>query len=404
MERYDAVVVGGGPAGSMAARRLAEGGAKTLLLEKRSEFGQVVQCAEGISHQSLTLYFKADPRFIASTINSARFYAPDGRFFTIHKERVGYVLERKIFDRYVAQTAAEAGAELLIKANFTRLKRQNGLWRIFFIYGGKEEVVEARLVIGADGPGSSVGKQAGLKLDIGPEDYHYALEYFMVHPAVEDGRIDFFVGDWCCWKGYGWSFPKGGHYGNVGVGVAIPPKGVSPRQYLENFVSRYFKGAKMLGFTSSVVPVGGHRLRIYSDAIMVVGDAARLAEPISGGGIPAALVSGSVAGEVGAKALAEGDLSAKRLKEYHDRFWKIMNRGEYELAYEIRRAFLKMNDQDLIYLFERLSPLFDGKEIDEIDAFKWARYIFTRSPDLLLFAARKMGSAFVDYLKRTVGL
>ncbi|NPA80586.1 MAG: NAD(P)/FAD-dependent oxidoreductase [Thermotogae bacterium] len=404
MERYDAVVVGGGPAGSMAARRLAEGGAKVLLLEKRPEFGQVVQCAEGISHRSLTLYFEPEPRFIASVIDEARFYSPDGEHFTVRKEGVGYVLERKIFDRYVAQTAAEAGAELLTKAQFTHLNRRNGLWEVSFIHGGREERVEARLVIGADGPGSKVGRQAGLNLDIPPEDYHYALEYFLVHPAVEDGRIDFFVGDWCCWKGYGWSFPKGGHYGNVGVGVALLPEGKSPRDYLETFVSHYFKGAKVMGFTSSVVPVGGHRLQIYSDGIMVVGDAARLAEPISGGGIPAALISGSVAGEVGAEALKEGDLSARRLKEYHDRFWDIMNRREYELAYEVRRAFLRMDDEDLRYVFAKLKPLFDGRELDEIDAFKWARYIFTKAPDLLLFAARKAGPAFVDYLRRAVGL
>ena len=404
MERYDAVVVGGGPAGSMAARRLAEGGAKTLLLEKRPEFGQVVQCAEGISHQSLTLYFDADPRFIASVIDEARFYSPDGDFFTVRKERVGYVLERKIFDRYVAQTAAEAGAELLTKAHFTKLERKGEGWLVRFKYGGKEEVVEARLVIGADGPGSNVGRQAGLKLDLAPEDYHYAVEYFLVHPAVEDGRIDFFVGDWCCWKGYGWSFPKGGHYGNVGVGVAVLPEGESADLYLNRFVSHYFKGAKIMGKTSSVVPVGGHRMQIYGDGIMVVGDAARLAEPISGGGIPAALVSGSIAGEVGAKALKEGDLSANRLKEYHDRFWKVIDRREYELAYEIRRIFLKMNDDDLRYIFSKLKPLFDGVEIDEIDAFKWARYIFTKAPDLLLFAAKKAGPAFVDYLRRAVGL
>ncbi len=404
MERYEAVVVGGGPAGSMAARKLAENGIKVLLLERRGEFGQVVQCAEGISHQSLSLFFNPNPKFIASVIDEARFYSPDGDYFTVRKKGVGYVLERKIFDRYVAQTAAEAGAEMLTKANFTRLERKNGVWRVHFTYKGRPEVVETPLVIGADGPGSNVGKQAGLRLDIPEEDYHHALEYFLVHPAVEDGRIDFFVGDWCCWKGYGWSFPKGGHYGNVGIGVTLLPEGETPERYLQRFVEHYFKGARILGFTSSVVPVGGHRLEIYGDGVMVVGDAARLAEPISGGGIPAALVSGAVAGEVGAKALKEGNLSKSRLKEYHDRFWEIMNRREYELAYEVRRAFLRMDDEDLRFVFKKLKPLFDGKELDEIDAFKWAKYIFTQAPDLLLFAAKKMGPSFVDYLRRTVGI
>ncbi len=78
MEKFDAVVVGAGPGGSMAAWKLAEGGAKVLLLERKPEIGMVVQCAEGISHQSLTLFFEPDPRFIASRLNRARFYAPNG--------------------------------------------------------------------------------------------------------------------------------------------------------------------------------------------------------------------------------------------------------------------------------------------------------------------------------------
>ncbi len=402
MERYDAVVVGAGPAGSMAARRLAEGGARVLLLEKRAEIGMIVQCAEGISHQSLSLFFEPDRKFIASYINKARFYAPSGDFMEITKEGVGYVLERRIFDRFVAQGALEAGAEILTNATFNRLERKDGKWLVEFSYKGKKEVVESLLVIGADGPGSNVGRQAGLRLDMSPEDYHYVMEYFMVHPAIEDGRIDFFTGDEYCYKGYGWSFPKGGHYGNVGVGVALVPPDVGAEPYLRKLVDTYFKGGRIMGVIRSVVPVGGHRMEIYGDGVMVVGDAARLAEPISGGGIPAALLSGSIAGEVGAKAIREGNLSKERLKEYHDRFWKAINRREYELAYEVRRVFLKMDDGDIQYLFEQLKPLFHGKNLDTINATEIAKFIIKSAPGLLSFAAKKGGAAFVDYLKRAI--
>ncbi len=402
MEKYDAVVVGAGPAGSMAAKKLAEGGVKVLLLERKPEVGMVVQCAEGISHQSLTLFFEPDPRFIASRINKARFYAPNGDYIEIKKEGVGYVLERRIFDRFVAQKAAEAGAEILTNATFNKLERKGDKWLVHFSHKGKTEIVECRLVIGADGPGSNVGRQAGLKLDMDPEDYHYVMEYFMVHPAIEDGRIDFFTGDEYCYKGYGWSFPKGGHYGNVGVGVALVPPEIGAKPYLERFVNTYFKGGKILGVISSVVPVGGHKMEIYGDGVMVVGDAARLAEPISGGGIPAALLSGSIAGEVGANALKEGNLSKERLKEYHDRFWKAINRREYELAYEVRKVFLKMNDEDIQYIFEQLKPLFHGKDIDTINATEIAKFILKAAPTLLTFAAQKGGPQFVDYLKRAI--
>jgi len=74
------------------------------------------------------------------------------------------------------------------------LERKGENWLVHFSHKGKNEIVECRLVIGADGPGSNVGRQAGLKLDLDPEDYHYVMEYFMVHPAIEDGRADFFTG------------------------------------------------------------------------------------------------------------------------------------------------------------------------------------------------------------------
>ena len=106
--KYDVVVVGAGPAGSTAAYITAKAGLSTLLTEKRQEIGSPVRCAETISRVRLPKFITPDPKWIANVVHGARIVAPDGNsvdlfYHSNHKE--GLVLERKIFDRRLAETA-----------------------------------------------------------------------------------------------------------------------------------------------------------------------------------------------------------------------------------------------------------------------------------------------------------
>jgi digeranylgeranylglycerophospholipid reductase len=117
--KCDMVVVGAGPAGSMAAKVAAEKGLKVALLEKRQEIGDPVRCAEGVSKAGLKEMVSPDPSWISAEVKGARIYAPDGTGLVMSEDRsgseVGYVLERKIFDRALAMQAAMAGAEVMVK-------------------------------------------------------------------------------------------------------------------------------------------------------------------------------------------------------------------------------------------------------------------------------------------------
>ncbi len=398
--QYDLVVVGAGPGGSSAAREAARQGLRVLLLERQREVPHVVQCAEGISHASLVEGFSASVPGIATVIHRARFHFPSGTTFEVAYPKVGYILDRKIFDRYLAVQAVLQGAELRRGAIFQKAFHENGTIRVLFTEGHHLREVSTRLVIGADGPASTVGKSLGLPLDVEDKEIHKAHQYFVAHPHIEEDCVEFFIGETWAPGGYGWIFPKGPGYGNVGVGlIASDPR--DPKSFTERLLDQYLPGAQILGETASIIPTGGLHLPLVGDQIMVVGDAARLADPLTAGGIPAALISGSLAGRVAAKALREPTIQPQILEEYPRTFWKD-RRSDYIFMSHLRDFFLSLTDEDLDELGFHLKKVLDGVTLDTLDTVAVGRQILTRNPKLLTFLIKKGYRDLAKYLRETL--
>lgn len=392
---YTAVVVGAGPGGSTAARVLAQGGVDVLLLEKSKDVGKNFLCAEGISRQSLTAFVPPDPRYVATEIHEIRMVGPDGSDFTIRAPHAGYVLERVIFDRYLAEEAALAGADLRTGATFKEIRREGQTFRLWVLYEGAVREITADLVIGADGPASRVGRQLGLDIETGEKDVHYASQVLITHPSIRANRMEFFVSYELAPFGYGWVFPKRDGVGNVGLGV-LPPHRSQP--LLEAMLARYFPGARVVWRLNGAIPTGGYRMKFWGDGVMLVGDAARLADPVSDGGIPMAMFSGKMAAEAALEALEAGDLSEKRLKAYPDRFWGAFGR-DYQLALKIRDFFFTLSEEDLLHLHRILQKHLDGLLLTTLDPWEIFRIVIRSAPDLLGFVARRGQKAIVDLIQ-----
>ena len=384
-QRYDIVVVGAGPGGSTAARIAAEEGLNVLLLEKRQEIGTPIRCAEGTGTSVLQQYIDLEPAWIAQEINGGRIFSPNGTPVVLAVKGAGVVLERKLFDRRLAELAAKADAEILVKARVTGVsKSQNGkVDGVYFRNLGKDCIAKAEIVIAADGIESQVGRWAGIDTTHDLNDVDVCAQYLMSNIDLEEpDYCDFYVGGEKAPRGYAWVFPKGDRTANVGVGIGGTASGKNGKfaiDYLNEFVKQKFPKGSILSRVFGSVSVGGGLPDVVADGIMLVGDAAHHADPLSGGGIVNAMIGGRLAAEVAAEAIQKGDASKEFLKEYERRWDKEVGKTFKHLC-RIRDAVLKFSDETLDKCAETLSKIPRGK-LTALHVFKT---VLLNQPKLLL--------------------
>jgi len=246
-DKYDVVVIGAGPSGSVAARFAAENGASVLILERDREPGIPVRCAEGVSHKGIEPFIDIDKRWIASTIDEARLHAPNGKHVDMFQNGTGYVLERRIFDTELCNLACKHGATLITKADATGIIfEDNKIQGVKYTHIGEKKTVKCNIVIGADGVESRVGRWAGIKTNVRLEDIDTCVQYTMANVDIKENRCEFYFGNEKCPGGYIWIFPKSNSTANIGLGIAghLTDK-KSPKEYLDEFVQERFPNASI---------------------------------------------------------------------------------------------------------------------------------------------------------------
>ena len=362
--RYDLVVVGAGPGGSTAARVAAQAGLSVLLIEKRQEIGSPVRCAEGIGHDRLVPFIEPDPRWIAAEMTRAQIAVVAGGETRTTRAAGGrgYVLERRVFDRVLAERAVRAGAEVRVKTAATGLLIEDGrvcgvrIRRGDAVSGDGAVEVEAPVVIAADGVEAQVGRWAGLDVQLPLRDTMVCAQYLLagieIDPACTWYTIDHRVAP----GGYAWVFPKGEGRANVGLGVqadlwqgvaeGLPSRGAggvgegAVLGYLDRFVEAHPALAQGYPVTlvAGNVPVALPPARMVADGLMLVGDAARQVDPLTGGGIANALAAGQLAAGVAVEAIAAGDTSAGFLGRYEEAWGRSVGR-KMRRNYRLREKF-----------------------------------------------------------------
>lgn len=303
----DVVIVGAGPAGSIAAKRIAESGVKVIVLEKRQEIGAPKRCAEGINVLGLeNVGIKPDPRWAINEIRGGALYSPRGKKVIIqYKDKVGYILERKMFEKFLAAEAIRAGAKYMVKTRALGvIKENNKVVGINAEFMGNEFEIKSKIVIAADGVDSLIAKSAGLKTLNKLTDYYSGFQYEMAGlKNVRRDVIHIFFGDEIAPKGYVWIFPKSEHTANVGVGILGLKSGDGHRakDYLDKFIKIHpeiFEDSSPVEINTGGIPVSSCAETFVTDGLMAIGDAAQQVNPIHGGGIALAMNAAKIAGEV----------------------------------------------------------------------------------------------------------
>jgi len=344
---YDVVVIGAGPAGSTTARYAAENGASVLILERDREPGIPVRCAEGVSHNGIAPFIKIDKRWIAAEIDVAKLNAPDGTTAEMHNNGKGYILERRIFDTALCELACSQGADLLTKADATNLIWENDrISGVKFNYIGQQKEVKCNIVIGADGVESRVGRWAGIKTDVALKDIDTCIQYTVAGLNIRKDMLEMYFGNEVTPGGYVWIFPKSSETANIGLGVAgHRTQNGGPKKYLDAFMQKNFPEAKITYTVYGGVTVADTLKEIVKDNIMLVGDAARQVNPLTGGGIVQGMIAGKIAGEVAAEGVKAGKYDKKFLSKYRKGWNKRLGKNQ-TLMYKMKSKFMKMSDRE----------------------------------------------------------
>ncbi|HOO53940.1 MAG TPA: NAD(P)/FAD-dependent oxidoreductase [Methanothrix sp.] len=383
--KCDLVVVGAGPAGSMTAKAAAEAGLDVVMLEKRQEIGDPVRCAEGVSKAALKKMVELDPVWISAEVKGARIWGPDGTEIVMSEDRagaeVGYVLERKVFDRALAQQAAEAGAKVMVKTRALGLLHEGGVPSgISAAFVGESLKIEAPLIIGADGVESKVGRWAGIDTALKPKDIETCAQFLLQDEKIDDEYCEFYLGNDIAPGGYVWSFPKGDKLANVGIGVlGSKANSGTPIRLLREFVKKQFPEGKVLEMMVGGVPVSGPIETTTADGVILVGDAARQSDPITGGGIINAMRAGVMAGEIAADLVPKGEVDKKSLQVYEKR-WRETIGKSITRNFAVKEFFVDLTDDDLNHLIHSL----DGVDVAELDLKGLLKVLLRQNPKLLL--------------------
>lgn len=388
--RYDVVVVGGGPAGSMAAKTAAENGLNTLLIEEHAAFGTPVHCGEGLPGDGLKkLDLQLDPRCIAAKVRGANIFAPSGEKIPfLVEDMLGYVLDRKVFDKFLAIEAARAGVDILVRTMAVGVAVEEGFVNgVSAIREGKKLDISSKIVIAADGIKSNVARWANLNTLARLNDVNSCYQYEMVGVHLDEpDMLQLHFGREVAPGGYAWIFPKGPDAANVGLGVRGGSER-SAKDCLDSFVKREscLQNAKVVEIRAGVIPLGGPIKKMVANGLMVTGTAAHMVNPITGGGMTLAMLSGVMAGKVAVKALKEGKRDAERLGEYEQEF-KGVYENRLRNMLRIRHAFDRMADGDLndfLKLFPEIYELFHP--FKDVSLSEKVAFILKRAPRLTKF-------------------
>ena len=387
MAEYDVVVVGAGPAGSMTAKWAAKNGARVLMIEKRQEVGSPVRCGEGISRSWLdSVGIRLDAKSVAWEVKGAKIVAPNGASFYLSEKmagnEVGLVLERAFFDKLLARDAVKAGADLVLKTSAVGLmKSGNKVTGVKTRSFGETKEIKCGCVVGADGFESQVGRWAGINTSLAPRDITSCFQYRLTNIEQEWNYCEFVLGSKAP-GGYIWIFPKNQDTANVGLGIQLSKlkDPAEVKKYLDKFIQgdpRLRKG-KALEMVAGAVSICAPIDKTVGDGVLLVGDAARQIDPITGGGISNSCRAGKVAGEVLAKATKERNFSAQSLQRY-EKGWRDLLEDHLYRNWMAKEKLVTLTDDT----FNKIVATLNEVGVEKMSSYAILKAIEKKHPDLV---------------------
>lgn len=383
----DLLVVGGGPIGCKMAS-LTGGEINTIILEEHPQVGRPVQCTGLVTPRVVEMADAQDA--VLNEFRGADVHFPDGEILELRgKEVKAVIMDRERFDASLQSQAVDAGAQLL--PSHTYLSHSLTSEGVEVSVETKEGVrrMGTSMLVAADGFRSRVARVAGLGR---PRELIRGMQVDIDRPA-EDDKVDVYLGRNIAPGFFAWSIPCGEF---TRLGLCVSSRAGPPHDFLNTFIKRIgLDGHEVLRRYSGVIPIGALG-RTFDDRLLVVGDAAGQAKPLSGGGLYTGMTAARLAASAALNAFKEGDMSREFLSRYQ-KAWKEEIGGELGRGYRLRRIFLRLNDEKLselgtILRRPELTPLLAGGDIDYPS--RLAPSLLRQAPSMLRFLPQVLGSLF----------
>jgi len=359
---YDVIVAGAGPAGLAAGIELAKGKANVLILDRKQEIGCPKRCAEGLSNTWFNIMkLTPNPAWAVQEIKGAVLWSPNGKSVKMKDKKVlGYVLERKMFEKYLAIEAAKLGAKILMKHQIIEAKKENGIVVLKVEVNHEVKEFKAKMIVACDGIDSLVARMLGLNTKSNLYDTDSGYQYEMTNVSgYDEDCLHLYFGVKIAPRGYIWIFPKRDGTANVGIGIGGEESAktkINAKEYLDNWIATQpgLANGSIIEINAGGIPVGGFLEKMDADNLLVAGDAGHMVDPIHGGGIGIAMEGGRLAGEVALRAVKANDYSSKVLGTYTKEWFKL--RGDkLKRRLKSRHLLEQLSDDDFNYLAESIT-------------------------------------------------
>jgi geranylgeranyl reductase family protein len=352
MKHFDVIVVGAGPVGGYIAGAIAQKGYSVALLEEHREIGKPVQCAGLVSPRVFELLgYEVG---IVNQVRGAVVHSPSGRTLAFDGKRPkANVIDRTVFDSHIVHDAVDCCCQLRLGSKVTKTgHHEKGIF-VKSKEAGRNIEMSASLIIGSDGCGSVVARSFGF-----PQPKEMLIGFgaeFVGEYTSNKEFVDILVGNNLAPGFFAWNIPTDN---GARIGLCVTAGKHKPRHYFDSLldipaVKERLEGLELERYIAGVIPLGPMKT-ICTDRVMLAGDSAAHIKPLSGGGIYLGLLCGSHCADVAAAALEEGNLSAKRLREYEKLIKNDVGK-ELKKAYTLRKIYTGLSDKHLEEGFDILS-------------------------------------------------
>ncbi len=394
---YDVIVLGGGPAGSVAAMYLNKLGKSVLLIDKHV-FPRDKVCGDAQGRKAAAIMkelgiYEEYENLPGQKIYGITLSSPNGTQINLDvaardKPAPGYVHTRMVFDNFLFQNAKKLVETRVFNVTDIIMEDDYVKGIVGINEKGEKEEIRTNLVLAADGANSVVAIKLGLNKN--PDDHHIvALRAYYKNVSGMSDRIEIHLIKTLL-PGYFWIFPLPDGSANVGLGMIkkdMQKKKIDLRKAIikeikENpLFSERFRDAALEGpIVGWNLPVASYRRKCHGNGFVLLGDAASLIDPLSGEGVGNAMISSKIAAQVAAEALESRDFSEKFLKKYDKLLWNTIG-DEIKTSYRVQRLGKRFpnlidkllvkasNDESFRQRVEKLLPYTGGREEIASDNF-----------------------------------